>query len=119
MRISDWSSDVCSSDLNLFHHANAMAVGGETVHVLVERLPDHHRGARKHKRRFLNGGHRRAPSSCGNSEGTVAICDGLWNRRLLHRPQPPALAICLIMATSPSSDRTEEPTSELQSLQRT
>src|SRR3546814_19132347 len=76
-----------------------MAVGGETVHVLVERLPDHHRGARKHKRRFLNGGHRRAPSSCGNSEGTVAICDGLWNRRLLHRPQPPALAICLIMAT--------------------
>src|SRR3546814_2278375 len=81
-----------------------MAVGGETVHVLVERLPDHHRGARKHKRRFLNGGHRRAPSSCGNSEGTVAICDGLWNRRLLHRPHPPALALCLIMATSPSSD---------------
>src|SRR3546814_1880881 len=50
MRISDWSSDVCSSDLLAQLHARAY---------LPVALPDHRRGAEPHPEADENPGHPR------------------------------------------------------------
>src|SRR3546814_6871459 len=89
MRISDWSSDVCSSDLALDRACAA-------------RLADPVRRGDQHLGRAVSGGllrrsaHRRATRAGGHAGGRVRA--GSWHR--LIRP------------------RSEEHTSELQSLMR-
>src|SRR3546814_14832655 len=39
MRISDWSSDVCSSDLVVHEAGDVVLVVGEAPHVAFERIP--------------------------------------------------------------------------------
>src|SRR3546814_12890186 len=40
MRISDWSSDVCSSDLHPLHHRHAGKSGGDLLHLTLWAIDD-------------------------------------------------------------------------------
>src|SRR3546814_6796253 len=88
MRISDWSSDVCSSDLEV-------AIG--------ERVERECRGERAHRRRHLLGRH---PALGG--AGLVILA---------HR-RCAAIERLLLHLDDRHRDRSEEHTSELQSLMR-
>src|SRR3546814_3991143 len=91
MRISDWSSDVCSSDLSELSHQLSVGrlhhEGLSAVRTSVERRAD--RGAN-------HGFRQRLTSRCD----LVVCVDQLRSR------------------SEPASDRSEEHTSELQSLMR-
>src|SRR3546814_2852064 len=91
MRISDWSSDVCSSDLNLRHHRPA-----------GRRVEDRH-GHRDEGRRQQEVV--RGPRDAADAEGS----------RLLPPRRPAAVRAA---PTSREEGRSEEHTSELQSLMR-
>src|SRR3546814_3873986 len=104
MRISDWSSDVCSSDLQIISEATANAVrhGGAT-HVCV---------------------------TLTRSRGDLEFCisdkgSGMLKAGSPRRPQSLTARVAdlggrmTIRRFTPGSDRSEEHTSELQSLMRT
>src|SRR3546814_2324585 len=107
MRISDWSSDVCSSDLAGQHTARGRR---ESLHPL--RIPPRHRGRRDHLpaagpveiwRHHRGLAHRRA------GVGLEALDQSpQFRNRPEHGRHDP----------SPRLDRSEEHTSELQSLMR-
>src|SRR3546814_1519201 len=94
MRISDWSSDVCSSDLHAAHRLDVRAV--IVAHFRVLRLAAH----RPPLVAILGigGGDRLAPRQPGNRGGSGVIIVELADQPVL---------------------RSEEHTSELQSLMRT
>src|SRR3546814_3748731 len=102
MRISDWSSDVCSSDLNLRHHRPA-----------GRRVEDRH-GHRDEGRRQQEVV--RGPRDAADAEGS----------RLLPPRRPAAVRAAptgreeggLTRAPGRAEARAEEHTSELQSLMR-
>src|SRR3546814_6105602 len=97
MRISDWSSDVCSSDLRpgvarLGRHQCGAA--------LLDARPDHHCECRRSQTR-LDLSHRR-PSAWREEPAPDDSADGGWHALSLHADEY----------------RSEEHTSELQSLMR-
>src|SRR3546814_7707117 len=106
MRISDWSSDVCSSDLHPLAHA-----AGKLVRILVEALPGgrylhplqhlHRPGAR-----FPAGNRTVAQHHLGNLVADAV--DRVQRGHRLLEDHRDAIA----------ADRSEEHTSELQSLMR-
>src|SRR3546814_10115449 len=92
MRISDWSSDVCSSDLGIDEQANAGTLAVLACLVLELRHaiePTHARGAIQKPGKFSMGGH----TGLIKKDGTIRIDPG-------------------------GNKRSEEHTSELQSLMR-
>src|SRR3546814_4958692 len=112
MRISDWSSDVCSSDLNGFDFTALVAhdeprvggrVGGKAArHLLARRIADHHGVAALEAP--LDGGDPRR-------QQRLALL-----QRLEGAGVDPETADRLQTAGNPA--RSEEHTSELQSLMR-
>src|SRR3546814_7213447 len=123
MRISDWSSDVCSSDL--IGHTQVehpLLVGGEIIAVGLERR-EHHRAAFGFPEPFVGrarafGGAARADAEMaaipiGETFGIACPEEQSAYSLYRHRPAP---------QTRPRSfawpPRSEEHTSELQSLMR-
>src|SRR3546814_10900232 len=119
MRISDWSSDVCSSDLvgwpqlpcrrQLQRGRRLLLRGGQLVR------PYRHRPRALAARRRLLAAHRRPRDGAGGAEGG-------GTRRLRRsgggsreRPSPSLVSVAI---RSTSKRRSEEHTSELQSLMR-
>src|SRR3546814_5961606 len=107
MRISDWSSDVCSSDLDGFHTrshafedlADKRAVGRVDLHV-------EQRSPRLRLRHYTQG-----------------VCGRLWigkqfGRRVEGRARLGAARVAADAAPRLEAPRSEEHTSELQSLMR-
>src|SRR3546814_6633034 len=96
MRISDWSSDVCSSDLRKRQEPFAVAVSADTLDTVERRV---YRSAYKGI--------------------TDLITKYLWPEPAMH-----ATRLCVRLGITPNmvtsaSARSEEHTSELQSLMRT
>src|SRR3546814_4860472 len=94
MRISDWSSDVCSSDLSDVHHRDN-ALSSSNVRG---------RGAQREMRI------RQAAVSA------ISITDGRIGRPSIHGDE--ALDLPTPVGKGGGSERSEEHTSELQSLMR-
>src|SRR3546814_4426765 len=100
MRISDWSSDVCSSDLQetagLGHalHPPAFGLSSEYGIFAAPRPPHPRKGCRRNRIRLIPGDDRPARAPRSTAEGN-------------SRPQRPT-----------GATRSEEHTSELQSLMR-
>src|SRR3546814_4987548 len=96
MRISDWSSDVCSSDLPIIHQPQIATAGEDIVarvmRIAAEREPCAHIGP--------GGGHHLHQPHCTGTAGDRVTAT--------HR-EPGAFH---------AHDRSEEHTSELQSLMR-
>src|SRR3546814_3536382 len=108
MRISDWSSDVCSSDLHAAHRLDVRAV--IVAHFRVLRLAAH----RPPLVAILGigGGDRLAPRQPGNRGGSGVIIVELADQpvlRILDRR---------VVEAAAEPERSEEHTSELQSLMR-
>src|SRR3546814_3827631 len=98
MRISDWSSDVCSSDLSR--------------HQTFAKRGDHAAGDKnepRHGRKDLLNG--RGTAQAVESHPAENISAG----RFCRRPKPPVISWRAVPAPEP---RSEEHTSELQSLMR-
>src|SRR3546814_9308681 len=96
MRISDWSSDVCSSDLRKRQEPFAVAVSADTLDTVERRV---YRSAYKGI--------------------TDLITKYLWPEPAMHATRLCVrLGITPNMVTSASAARSEEHTSELQSLMR-
>src|SRR3546814_8400871 len=116
MRISDWSSDVCSSDLQVggavvgeFDGARARLADRERVTGAV-RL--HHRGVIEHVRVG-----ERQPIVERDCAGIDAREDRGRKRRFEGRAQGEA-RVLVVPDTAATAGRSEEHTSELQSLMR-
>src|SRR3546814_5594789 len=116
MRISDWSSDVCSSDLsssNALSHSNSECLSL----IYWRRLPSLYsaHAAAVHGRAstvdHVPSAHRRQPARCTRPSRTLL---SPLQCAILHPPH--ALNSLLIRCSLPS--RSEEHTSELQSLMR-
>src|SRR3546814_9198140 len=105
MRISDWSSDVCSSDLRISYHASFS-------HFASPFAPQ---GIRRHD---ISGGGR--DRRCGLSDRRK-LCGPTRRYFLLrswHCPQRGSYWPCDHDGTAAGDRRSEEHTSELQSLMR-
>src|SRR3546814_6926441 len=116
MRISDWSSDVCSSDLERDddeHRQEGAAVG-------VDRL-DHHGG---HARGEHAADADHAVGERGTRQGAVAEAEhgeaeqGEGGGDHCERSGPVSVSVPSSSAAPSMSSRSEEHTSELQSLMR-
>src|SRR3546814_2658691 len=114
MRISDWSSDVCSSDLSVCSAEEAPGGGGEGRGAKALRCLVSEDRCGCPRRRSL---HRRwpasrrclhAPSSCGTSLASLGHC-----MSMISSCRKTTIAKTLI-----TFHRSEEHTSELQSLMR-
>src|SRR3546814_3983396 len=119
MRISDWSSDVCSSDLS----RSRSAVRVDTYRTVVRRR---YRHAASPMERDVDRSPRHGGSMDRVSKSSIARCSsphafpdcstadrsGLHGRRTRSRPQSPQTL------KEPAMGRSEEHTSELQSLMR-
>src|SRR3546814_1472639 len=99
MRISDWSSDVCSSDLNRDQQRRRRVEPRLPQDALLRRVADDHRRARG----FGGGGH------------VLLILD---HRQPFAAPADHAADMAADAAITDQDDRSEEHTSELQSLMR-
>src|SRR3546814_8179697 len=108
MRISDWSSDVCSSDLSIGYNIGygrdgatraevEAAARGAAIHALIMSLPHRYESEVGERGLKLSGGEKQR----------VAIA-----RTILKNPP------ILILDEATSALRSEEHTSELQSLMR-
>src|SRR3546814_3643075 len=110
MRISDWSSDVCSSDLLNYTHADRFVIGGVAIETGTVRLPEQAEPPSAAGHPFLE---RRelAIVNVGKADGVVTV-DGdafaLGNKDCLY----------VTMGAKDVVFRSEEHTSELQSLMR-
>src|SRR3546814_9713786 len=103
MRISDWSSDVCSSDLQIVRAVLGVveqADGPRLVRDLLERKRDPHTVARRRAPVIVK--HERHAASPSPSASRSALRS----------------SATLIIAVIGSASRSEEHTSELQSLMR-
>src|SRR3546814_7006535 len=105
MRISDWSSDVCSSDLGVAGDHERPTGGGLVVGVAVERAADDHREGDDHHRPD----HRQHSPHGQTVRGGVAVIG----------PVPgTGMSSATRVVSCSSVCRSEEHTSELQSLMR-
>src|SRR3546814_2560524 len=117
MRISDWSSDVCSSDLQPLVREPCLSVGGRADDL----FPRHHRAQ---ARRAVGGQPARDP---GGGRGAAAAGGKPGANRAPARNNEPRCAVLAAVARRrrPScaerrrAQRSEEHTSEVQSLMRT
>src|SRR3546814_7329384 len=95
MRISDWSSDVCSSDLHRLAHAAEAGLAGKGTGLAEPADVGHHQA------------------------GVVLRQGGVVEAPLLERPGPEVLQDDVALGgEAPHDVRSEEHTSELQSLMR-
>src|SRR3546814_2809936 len=118
MRISDWSSDVCSSDLFVTDYAETMGcspdglVGDDgMVEVKCLKAENHIKAILYHASK----GHC-PPDYVQQTQGQLLICERQWCDLVFYHPDLPLLAI----RQEPVNRvrRSEEHTSELQSLMR-
>src|SRR3546814_4976673 len=113
MRISDWSSDVCSSDLQSERQAHEEVAGAEAVHQGAEDHEEHHVGGRdvqhqaEHAFLRVQVGQHPAP-------GIAAMGDILGQQVSVDRVEQEHAGQC----RQGDAHRSEEHTSELQSLMR-
>src|SRR3546814_8040456 len=120
MRISDWSSDVCSSDLVGAHGGDRAGAAGRVRNDRVHARP----GAVAH---WHGGGGRAGRGRLPAAAGRVAHGGGPGRHWTVHRllrgaavrADPVALAEVGDVADLRRAQRSEEHTSELQSLMRT
>src|SRR3546814_9739428 len=107
MRISDWSSDVCSSDLGQYPLA-AAGRGDDPVRSVLSRMADVPGGGRRMRRarRTVRGVARRHSGAAG-AGGAHPV-----------ESRAPADRIMLLPPGNAGRQRSEEHTSELQSLMR-
>src|SRR3546814_10077222 len=119
MRISDWSSDVCSSDLHRFlriqpalHRVEQLVVAD-----LARRrfMLDLRRGIAD-----LDIGHRMRPAQRAQQQA-VALGEVAHALGIRRYPHDPAIGVVRLARADPlaADGRSEEHTSELQSLMRT
>src|SRR3546814_8597180 len=115
MRISDWSSDVCSSDLLLrsLGKADAMAPILDAADALARQLG---RAMERAEAAILKHGEHQ-PKALDRVLDALGI-DAADRRTLLRRMCSPVDGTDDIGALGPVSERSEEHTSELQSLMR-
>src|SRR3546814_1347764 len=111
MRISDWSSDVCSSDTRRHRPADAVDVGQGNLDPLLRRNID-----ASNTCHFAN-------SLNAADPGPVRPENHVWTSRIVRSPEAPEAVDyrnrkqCVNRhATPPASARSAEHTSELQSL---
>src|SRR3546814_8983174 len=119
MRISDWSSDVCSSDLLLPQHLAAVAVGARAVHAQQRGGSGNLWQAAQQGERLLSQLLRRCgrqAAACRRRTGLRGLRSGRrWPLRTVRRLDAGAAAP---HAAHAEDHRSEEHTSELQSLMR-
>src|SRR3546814_1224852 len=112
MRISDWSSDVCSSDLDAAGGRGQRADGGDPGQWVAA---THARGQQSHRTGIRGGSGRQ---HCSQWPATAQP------RAAIPRPQPAAVQgelaerVSPALCAQPGATRSEEHTSELQSLMR-
>src|SRR3546814_6590961 len=110
MRISDWSSDVCSSDLSMFLNAPQVQTSPPyQEHARPSALAFRHRRGRQSPTRLWRGS---GNCYCAEKSGSACVLSLQWQ----HRRGISNDASCL--KCSSVSHRSEEHTSELQSLMR-
>src|SRR3546814_9962195 len=110
MRISDWSSDVCSSDLRIGRRgALEQALGEAEVANLGHGL---------HQRRVHGRGDGRLGVGVEMRGRQLAVETFGRGARQLRHGRPRRLALCILALHQRHRFRSEEPTSELQSLMR-
>src|SRR3546814_8228641 len=110
MRISDWSSDVCSSDLAVAHHRRAQPVG-----IMMQRAQRRALGA------DMAAAPRIVPVGADGGDAPVIHCHGDPAHPLAQGAGPLMQAIvdrCHRKFLTAKFIRSEEHTSELQSLMR-
>src|SRR3546814_10009007 len=123
MRISDWSSDVCSSDLSpsVGRVSEVVMVGPE--YALRRRLSAQRRpGERPHTRRGKPRRRRRSPCGCRRRRRVLSCCSVLLGQSLWVSPCQWLRDRTCWLPCHPGPGcrgaRSEEHTSELQSLMR-
>src|SRR3546814_7680198 len=117
MRISDWSSDVCSSDLQMLEVAALAGIDGR-AHQLTDLPPfraPHHSASMP---ALVGGGLHPRPGEISLAHCGVLFLDELpeFDRRVLESLREPIETGRVSIARA--SRRSEEHTSELQSLMR-
>src|SRR3546814_2644065 len=110
MRISDWSSDVCSSDLQ------GELVMFEIAQPTVDQLGRGRGGAAREIAAFEQQHLRPAPG--GIARDPAAVDAAADHREVVHRFPPPQRMARPAGFEPATTSRSEEPTSELQSLMR-
>src|SRR3546814_3308113 len=113
MRISDWSSDVCSSDLGVAGDHERPTGGGLVVGVAVERAADDHREGDDHHRPD----HRQHSPHGQTVRGGVAVIGPVPGMGMSSATR--VVRCSSVCSSSTTSLRSEAHTSELQSLMRT
>src|SRR3546814_5949638 len=120
MRISDWSSDVCSSDLTEY----ALQMLEELSRQIVLQLQERKQGGRRFEAMFFrtDGLMRRLRIETGLPMRDAKAMIRLFRERLdsLNDPLDPGFGFDLVRLCVPRTEplRSEEHTSELQSLMR-
>src|SRR3546814_10321285 len=108
MRISDWSSDVCSSDLGIDDRAGAVVVGLAVVDVAIQRMPGRELAL--------------AHANHQDLRGDLRLRGALRRRdQCVAKPEQAAHVPVVLMVGEvgvAAAVRSEEQTSELQSLMR-
>src|SRR3546814_1871678 len=114
MRISDWSSDVCSSDLTGEHGGRLLQQDGYTVELAMAED-----GAPPRFQAWLYEDGEPLPASSGKVEVRVTRLGGRTESYTLAPQEDGSLAAAKTVAEPHSFEvRSEEHTSELQSLMR-
>src|SRR3546814_1557800 len=108
MRISDWSSDVCSSDLQR-HHPKDDAEEQRLTADIIALAKDYGRY-----------GYRSIHALLGHAgwQISLSVVERIWRREGLKVPKKQPKRHACGSATDHASGRSEEHTSELQSLMR-
>src|SRR3546814_9896147 len=108
MRISDWSSDVCSSDLRGFLDLHLCGALPAVADIVADRVVEQHAVLR-------NDADRGAQASLRHLRDVLAVYGDTAASRLIEAEEEPRQGR---LARARGADRSEEHTSELQSLMR-
>src|SRR3546814_10026207 len=122
MRISDWSSDVCSSDLGGTEHRHPVFLEQPDALGRIEAAVEEHHGSALAPRAEQDAGSGLAPTGVGGAPGHVVGPEALpVPRRNLPGPQGPRGVQHALRAAGRAGGvihRSEEHKDELQSLMR-
>src|SRR3546814_5721811 len=108
MRISDWSSDMCSSDLTSLHRFRWKATGEGKVPVEVPSRCRRCENCLRHKQRLWT----------ARAIDELKAASRTWFGTLTFRPTDRFRIDCQAAIASSRAGRSEEHTSEVQSLMR-